>query len=160
MAYIVSRKDGRFEIRESMATPRGPRSRTLATFRRLSDEVLDHAESRARTRFDRRAIRQRAETRGVPQHVADPARRARRLLEDIVQDRPVPSRLIEAIRAQIDLIPRSDAPDTLPPATGWLGATAADHGDALRDLLRVADRIPMRPRPDATPFPRIRSAPA
>src|ERR1035441_3245586 len=32
MAYVVPRRDGRFEIRESVQTERGPRCRTLANF--------------------------------------------------------------------------------------------------------------------------------
>ncbi len=158
MAYVVSRKDGRFEIRESVATPRGPRGRTLATFRLLSDEVLDHAESRALTPFDRATIRERAEARGVPFQATDTARVARLLLEELVGDRPVPVTLLEAIRGEISRLTPTVLPDALTSAGEWLGVTPADRGNALRDLLRMTDRIPQRTRPDHTDFPRIRSA--
>ncbi|MGA9874248.1 MAG: hypothetical protein WBQ21_00375 [Solirubrobacteraceae bacterium] len=56
MAYVVARPRGRFEIRESLHTPKGPRSRTLAAFGVLSDEVLATAAQRAQRPFDREAV--------------------------------------------------------------------------------------------------------
>jgi hypothetical protein len=56
MAYVVPRKSGRFEIRESLYTPGGPRSRTLAGFRVLTDQILDAAAQRAQRPFDREAV--------------------------------------------------------------------------------------------------------
>ena len=41
MAYVVERRSGHWEIRESVHTAAGPRARTLATFRMLTDEVLE-----------------------------------------------------------------------------------------------------------------------
>lgn len=160
MTYIVSRQDGRHEIRESVSTPRGPRSRTLATFRRLTDEVLDHAESRALTRFDRDAVRQRAEARRVPVDPPNTVLAVRRILEDLIHDRPLPAGLVGALRQELDRHGPVDLPDTFAPATEWLGVSAAARGDALRDLLRMTDRLPMRKRPDPPTFPRIRSASA
>ena len=40
MAYVVARPKGRFEIRESVHTPKGPRARSLANFPELTDDVL------------------------------------------------------------------------------------------------------------------------
>jgi acyl-CoA reductase-like NAD-dependent aldehyde dehydrogenase len=57
MAYVVARPKGRFEIRESIHTPKGPRARTLANFSELSDEVLDRASQRASRPFDADAVR-------------------------------------------------------------------------------------------------------
>src|ERR1700761_9310607 len=49
MAFVTPVRDGVFEVRESRATPDGPRSRTLATFRELDEatigKVLERAES-------------------------------------------------------------------------------------------------------------------
>ena len=39
MAYFYARKTGRVEIREAYSTPRGPRSRTLASFRGALDDT-------------------------------------------------------------------------------------------------------------------------
>lgn len=51
MAYVVARKDGRFEIRESHQTAKGPRARTLASFHVLDAAVLASAAGRATRPF-------------------------------------------------------------------------------------------------------------
>jgi hypothetical protein len=56
MAYVVARRGGRFEIRESLHTPKGPRARSLASFAALTDEVLRRAAARARRPFDPDAV--------------------------------------------------------------------------------------------------------
>jgi hypothetical protein len=74
MAYIVARRNGRFEIRESLHTSKGPRSRTLAGFDILTDDILTAAARRAQRPFDAEAVirsarragaRVRAETSGA-----------------------------------------------------------------------------------------------
>jgi hypothetical protein len=47
MAYVVATQPGRFEVRESASTPSGPRSRTLASFRELTGEVVEKVQARA-----------------------------------------------------------------------------------------------------------------
>lgn len=66
MAYVVPRRNGRFEVRESVHTPRGPRARTLAGFRVLTDEVLLAAKRRATRQFDSEAVLSSAERVGAP----------------------------------------------------------------------------------------------
>jgi hypothetical protein len=56
MAFVVARRGGRFEIRESLHTANGPRSRTLAGFDVLTEEVLAAAARRAQRPFDREAV--------------------------------------------------------------------------------------------------------
>lgn len=56
MAYVVARPRGRFEIRESVHTPDGPRARSLAGFDVLTDEVLVKAARRATRPFDADAV--------------------------------------------------------------------------------------------------------
>jgi hypothetical protein len=56
MAYVVARRGGRFEIRESLHTANGPRSRTLAGFDVLTEKVLDAAARRAQRPFDPEAV--------------------------------------------------------------------------------------------------------
>lgn len=56
MAYVAARRKGRFEIRESVHTARGPRARSLAGFEALSDEVLAKAAGRAQRPFDADAV--------------------------------------------------------------------------------------------------------
>ncbi len=56
MAYVVPRRNRRFEVRESLHTPRGPRARTLAGFGVLTDEILATAAAKAERPFDVRAV--------------------------------------------------------------------------------------------------------
>jgi hypothetical protein len=42
-------------------------------------------------------------------------------------------------------------------AAAWVGATPQRRGDALRELLRLADSLPGRRRGEREPFPRIES---
>jgi hypothetical protein len=56
MAYVVARRNGRFEVRESLHTPKGPRARSLAGFDVLTDEVLVAAARRAKRPFDAQAV--------------------------------------------------------------------------------------------------------
>src|ERR1700683_3247861 len=93
MAYVVARPRGRFEIRESVHTPKGPRARSLANFERLTDEVLESARRRASRPFDPQAVLEsarRAASRAAAQRpgkgrlggVATPRRfEARRFVE-------------------------------------------------------------------------------
>jgi hypothetical protein len=157
MTFVVARRDGRFEIRESVATPRGPRARTLATFRELSDEVLDRAQSRATTPFDRERVDLRALQLGAPRSVGATARLGWRLLADLESGHDVPPVLAGALANR--LAGRAVAtPDTFAPLSDWFGASLQERGDALRDLLRLTDRIPRRPPRRGKRFPRIASA--
>lgn len=52
MAYVAARRNGRFEIRESVHTPRGPRARSLAGFSIMTDDVIARAARRASRPFD------------------------------------------------------------------------------------------------------------
>jgi hypothetical protein len=66
MAYVVARRNGRFEVRESVHTPQGPRARTLAGFRILDDGVIVRASGRATRPFDRQAVIASARRIGAP----------------------------------------------------------------------------------------------
>jgi hypothetical protein len=66
MAFVVGRRDGRFEIRESLQSAKGPRARTLANFGVLTMDVLLRAEDRASRPFDRFAVQGSAVRHGAP----------------------------------------------------------------------------------------------
>jgi hypothetical protein len=66
MAYVVARPKGRFEIRESLHTPAGPRARSLAGFDVLSEEVLAKAAGRAQRPFDLEAVLASGRRAGAP----------------------------------------------------------------------------------------------
>ncbi len=128
MAYVVARRNGRFEVRESLHTPKGPRARTLAGFDVLTDEVLAAAARRARRPFDVRAVLasgRRAGARVPAGTGAGPGDR------DSARDsaRGSPSRFVETSRRMALAFQR-------PPAI-----RPADPGAVLIDLLGFADAV-------------------
>ena len=78
MAFVVERPGGRFEVRESRATPRGPRARTLATFATLDDAVVAHVIERAEVPVDVHDLVRAACRAGASRHRGRIARRHRR----------------------------------------------------------------------------------
>src|SRR6476661_8258614 len=66
MTFIVPTKRGSFEIRESHSTPAGPRSRTLASFRELTDETIEKARARAAKPPSADELREAALRAGAP----------------------------------------------------------------------------------------------
>jgi hypothetical protein len=142
MTYVVRRPGGRWEIRESVVTPRGPRARSLATFRMLSPSVLDRAEQAATTRFDRQKVVMAARRVGavVVEDAAD--RAGRDLLIELAAGRvPRPGlrRLLLDGLARAGPTPEVEAGDSI---AGWVGASPGDRGRALRELLDLGDRLP------------------
>jgi len=125
MAYVVARPRGRFEIRESLHTPKGPRARSLANFAHLSDEVLDSARVRASRPFDAEAVRASARRAGVP------IRRRRRRQEPGTAGTPGARHFVESSRRMAASL------GTRPPTTG----TRRDPGDALIDLLGFVAQV-------------------
>jgi hypothetical protein len=128
MAYVVARPKGRFEIRESVHTPAGPRARSLAGFDVLTDEVLVKAARRAQRPFDLEAVLASGRRAGAP-GTAGVARR---------EGESPRRRFVEASRRMALALQR-------PPGGGRL-----DPGAALIDLLGFADAV-TRSRP-ARPF--------
>jgi hypothetical protein len=128
MAYVVVRPKGRFEIRESLHTPDGPRARSLAGFDVLSDAVLAKAALRAQRPFDVDAVLESGRRAGAPTALdagaeADDSR----------------GRFVEASRRMARALQR-------PPAV-----RPVDPGAALIDLLGFADAVTRNqpPRPPA-----------
>jgi hypothetical protein len=127
MAYVVARRKGRFEVRESLHTPDGPRARSLAGFDVLTDAVLAKAARRAQRPFDVGAVLASGRRAGAPATVG-----AGRKLD------ASPRRFVEASRRMARALQR-------PPAD-----RSVDPGAALIDLLGFADAV-TRSRP-ARPF--------
>jgi hypothetical protein len=127
MAYVVARRNGRFEIRESLHTARGPRSRTLAGFSVLTDDVLASATRRAQRPFDTDAVLRSGRRAGARVQVASSgASRVR-------------DRFLAGSKNMASSVSR-------PPADVARG----DSGAALLELLGFADIVragqPPRPR--------------
>ena len=157
MAFLVARKDGRFEIRESVATPAGPRARTLASFRELDDDVLDRAATNARRGLDRAAIQERAAQLAVPRTTDRASRAARSLIAELRWGRRPAPALIRLLRDELPADPRP-TPDTIEQAVEWIGKTDRQRGEAIADLLNFGDALPRREREPRSRFPRIRSS--
>lgn len=157
MAFIVPKKKGTWEIRESRSTPAGPRSTTLATFKELSDEVIEQARRRASKPLDAKELRQAALRAGAP--LAEPAvdAAARHLLGELSRGRK-PRRALRRLLA--DSVDSGDAglSDAAHAVQEWIAATPAERGKTLIDLLLFADALPQRRRPDRIQFPRFGQA--
>jgi hypothetical protein len=116
MAYVVARPKGRFEVRESLHTPDGPRARSLAGFDLLTDAVLAKAAERAKRPFDVGVVLASARRAGAPTTVsaggeADARARfvkASRRMAHALQRRPV-LRPVDPGAALIELLGFADA---------------------------------------------------
>jgi hypothetical protein len=133
MAYVVARRSGRFEIRESLHTAKGPRARTLAGFSVLTDDVLSAAARRAQRPFDADGVLRSGRRAGARVQVASSG--AERVRE----------RFLAGSKSMAHSLSR-------PPANLARG----DSGAALLELLGFADMVragqPPRPREPLT-FP-------
>ena len=145
MAYVVARPKGRFEIRESVHTPKGPRARSLANFGELDDEVLARARQRASRPFDPDAVR--AAARAAAAHESQP--------------NPIPRHQLPETRQFVEASRRMAAAlESRPRPAG----STRDPGDALIDLLGLvaqvgAFRPPRGPEPlRFPPLARLRAA--
>ncbi len=163
-------------MRESRSTPAGPRSRTLATFKTLTPEVLERAQARSSTPLDPLELRKAALRAGAPIAAQDADRAAGELLARLAtggEPRPVLRRLLlDALGPGRTRPERTGTSDSARSTARWITATPRERGETLRDLLLLADHLPpadpgrtarragssgapARPR-----FPRVRSTPA
>jgi hypothetical protein len=144
MAYVVTRPKGRFEIRESVHTPKGPRARSLANFARFSDDVLELARKRASRPFDCEAVRAAAQ-----RAAARPDAPGRPPVAEAAATATVPGHAQPETRRFVEATRRMAATlETRPPQPG----SRRDPGDALLDLfdflaLSAASRPPRPPEP-------------
>lgn len=161
MAFVTRRADGRFEIRESRTTSRGPRARTLVTFRAIDDSVLDRAEACAHGRFERDALRRRATELGAPEGGSAAQSAGRRLLAELGRGRRPSPAVVRLLTRGLDSAERNEqgGAEGLAGALGWIDATPDARGRALRELLLLVDRLPTRSRSRRPRFPRIASSP-
>jgi hypothetical protein len=160
MAYIVARPAGTWELRESRSTPAGPRSRTLASFRTLTPEVIARAGARAAKPLDADAVRKAALRAGAPVARATAEHAAAKLLADLAAGHSPRAALRHLLLDELDRerAPRSSA--SARAAARWVAVSAEQRGQTLRDLLLLADRLPPARATERTPFPRLRSRPA
>lgn len=157
MAFVVPRKNGTWEIRESRTTGAGPRSRTLATFRELTDDVLARAQDRADRPLDHDELRGAALRAGAPVAPAPIDRAAQRLIYELSRGRKPRRGLRRLLASSVD---SHDAglSDAALAVQEWIGVSPKDRGETLRELLLLADALPQGRRPDRIEFPRLTTA--
>lgn len=128
MAYVVARRNGRFEVRESLHTPKGPRARSLANFETLTDKVLETAAGRATRSFDADTVMASARRAGAPVTVGTG-------VAEGIQGSP--KRFVEASRRMARSMRRAPS------------SKQTDPGTSLIELLGFADAVthsqPARP---------------
>jgi hypothetical protein len=165
MTYVVATKRGRFEVRESHSTAEGPRSRTLASFTELSDEVIAKARARAAKPLTVGELKEGAARAGAPiagAPIDGSARETLRRLANGEQLDPMLHRLL------VDALATGEEPeeqvehsasvsDSARAATQWIGASLTQRAESLRDLLELTDALPLRIPPAEIGFPRLRS---
>jgi hypothetical protein len=127
----------------------------------LTPELLDAAGRRATCAFDRARLAARAEALGVAVSERREDRAARELLAALRAGAPIDPVLVGLLKRELRRLPAAAPPAPLADVAEWVGADERRRGRALRDLLRLSDRVARsrprrRPRPDA-PFPRFRS---
>jgi hypothetical protein len=167
MAYIVLTKRGAFEVRESRSTDKGPRSRTLASFRQLDDEVVRKVRERAAKPPEPEELRQAAIRAGAPLSVEPADRAAGELLRLLATGKSVDPKLRTLL---LDALEREErraggsrkrsraaVSDAARAASQWIGASLELRGEALGELLGLADALPFEPRSEELDFPRLRS---
>lgn len=159
MAYVVAKGKGTFEIRESRATSAGPRSRTLATFRELTPDVLQRAGERSSKPLDVAALQASAQRAGAPAAESASDRAAAKLLQEMSEGRPPRATLGRLLRDALAGAGREAAANA-EAAVAWIGATPQRRGEALVDLLLLVDSLPPKRPADRRRFPRIESRPA
>jgi hypothetical protein len=164
MAYVVTRPGGAWEVRESRSTAAGPRSRTLATFRTLTPEIVVRACARSSTPLDPKGLRRAALRAGAPVAGDDADRATGELLAQLAAGNgprpPLRRLLLDALEPR-----RLTTSASARAAARWATATPRQRGETLRDLLLLTDWLPAADRrsaraPAARSFPRVRSTAA
>lgn len=142
MAYLVERPNGSWELRESITSARGPRSRTLATFRCLGEKDVDKAVSRSETGLTEAEVVDLARRAGAPVERTRAEAAAAELIEALARGEELPPPWREALLSALDRDPGdhirgADRGD----ADLWINASLERRGQALEELLDFAEAI-------------------
>jgi hypothetical protein len=166
MAFVVPTRRGSFEVRESANTKRGPRSRTLVSFRELNDEVIEKARAKASISLTAEQLRAAARKAGAPVARPPVEQAARELIAELARGRKLDPALRKIV---IELLQKgyredgaaSPSNEAARSVAMWMAATPEDRSSALVDLLLLADALPSGgrkgkelrfPRLDSTAF--------
>jgi hypothetical protein len=162
MAFVVPTRRDRFEIRESRSTPRGPRSQTLASFRELTDEVIEKAREKATKPPTAEELRRLARRAGAPVARRPVDRAARELIAEMGKGQKLDPTLRHLLIDMLEGEREGDEPigstDTGPSISAWMAATPEERGRALVDLLLLTDALPSKARKkDPLRYPKLDS---
>lgn len=163
MAFVVPTKRGKFEIRESRSTSKGPRSRTLVSFDELTDEVIEKARDKTDKPLSREQVVDAARRVGAPVARSPADQAARELIAELGKGGELEPKLRRLLTTKLADDPKEViAPsDPTRAVAEWMAATPSERGKALVDLLLLADALPHRGRiGKALRFPRLESRPA
>jgi hypothetical protein len=151
MTFIVPTRRGRFEVRESQSTPKGPRSRTLASFTELTDAVIDKAQAKAIKPPTPGELRRSARRAGAPVRKPPAERAARELIAELARGRRLDPGLRQILiellqngyREGAEPSPSNEAARAV---AEWMAASPEERGRVLVDLLLLADALPSKGR--------------
>jgi hypothetical protein len=122
----------------------------------LTPDVVTHALERAELPLTEDEVRRAARRAGAPVALAPADEAAATLIGELAAGRrPRPA----LARALADALPgprrHENASDAERAVAPWIGTSLEERGEALRDLLLLADRLPARRRGRTLRFPRL-----
>ncbi len=159
MAYVTPRSNEAWEIRESRLTATGPRSRTLATFKTLTPEILERARARSSKPLDAEELRRTARRAGAPVAPSAGDRASAELIAELAAGRGPRPALTRILLGALQGAGNEPA-DNGEAAAAWIASTPRRRGETLRELLLLVDHLPRRRARERERFPRIESKPA
>lgn len=153
-------------MRESRSTPKGPRSRTLASFKELTEATIEKVQARATKPPSAEELREAALRAGAPVS-GPPVDEAARELLGLIANGSSPDPMLK--RLLLDALEREDrvnrptdstatVSDAARAAAAWIDTSPQRRGETLRDLLLLADALPVRLRSAEIDFPRLASS--
>jgi hypothetical protein len=133
----------------------------LASFRELTDEVIEKARAKAANPPSAEELRRAARRAGAPVAGRPIDRAARELIAELGKGRRLDPTLrhilIDLLQANRQDRPEISASDPGPSVAAWMAATPEERGNALVDLLLLADALPPRRKKGPLRFPPLNS---
>ncbi|MBJ7354209.1 MAG: hypothetical protein JHC98_05235 [Thermoleophilaceae bacterium] len=139
-------------------TPKGPRSRTLATFRELDETVLAVAASRAEAPFDRESVIRKAHRVGATIVSSPIDEAARELITRMSHGENLSRGLAGALLGRLEMVDPPKLSHEAMQAAQWAGESMEQRGRTLYDLLELADSLPQKRAGTPLKFPRLVAA--
>lgn len=143
MASVIKNKSGRWEVRESYRTEKGPRSRTLATFAELTPDHVHLVIERSEDDLTEDAVRQIARRAGAPVARSRADTAAIELLRAVGRREEVSPGLIKLLRDVFSDGPMSPWAEE---AVEHVGLSLEEKAVQFEDLMAFVDAVPKDPR--------------